>query len=77
VELAVAPAAIPFVGGLESPARAAELRRAGIAVASLPADAAGVRPPLLWRRGGAYTLRLADGREVGGAAREIAAALGL
>jgi ATP phosphoribosyltransferase regulatory subunit len=77
VELAVAPAAIPFVGGLESPARAAELRRAGIAVASLPADAAGVLPPLLWRRGGAYALRLADGREVGGDAREIAAALGL
>jgi ATP phosphoribosyltransferase regulatory subunit len=77
VELAVAPEAIPFVGGLEAPARAAELRRAGIAVAALPADAVDVRPPLLLRRGGSYTLRLADGREVGGDAREIAAALGL
>jgi ATP phosphoribosyltransferase regulatory subunit len=76
-ELPAAPAAIPFVGGLEAPARATELRRAGIAVAALPGDAADVRPPVLVRRGGSYTLRLADGREVGGDAREIAAALGL
>jgi ATP phosphoribosyltransferase regulatory subunit len=77
MELAGAPAAVPFIGGLEAPARAAELRRAGLAVAALPAGAADVPPPLVLRRGGAYTLRLADGREVGGGASEIAAALGL
>jgi ATP phosphoribosyltransferase regulatory subunit len=77
VELVTESAAVPFVGGLEAPARAAELRRAGIPVAALPENAADVGPPLLLRRGGAYVLRLADGREVGGDAREIAAALGL
>jgi ATP phosphoribosyltransferase regulatory subunit len=77
VELAGVPAVIPFIGGLEAPARAAELRRAGVAVAALPGGAVDVRPPLLLRRGGSYTLRLADGREIGGDAREIAAALGL
>ena len=76
VELAGAPAAVPFVGGLEAPARAAELRRAGLAVVALPEDADGREPPLLLRRGGSYTLRLADGREVTGGAREIAEALG-
>lgn len=76
VELATPPAPIPFVGGLEAPARAAELRRAGLAILALPADAEHVAPPLLLRRGGAYVLRLADGREVGGDARDIAAALG-
>ena len=76
VEVAGAPAAIPFVGGLEAPARAAELRRAGVAVAALPEGAEGVQPPLLLRRGGGYTLRLADGREVSGGAADIAEALG-
>ncbi len=75
VELRGAPEAIAFPGGLESPARAAELRRAGIAVRALPEDAAGVEPPLLRRRGGSFVLRLADGREVAGGAREIAEAL--
>ncbi len=76
VELSTAPAAIPFLGGLETPAHAAALRRAGVPVAALPEGAAGVGPPLLLRRGGAYVLRLADGSEVGGDANEIAAALG-
>jgi ATP phosphoribosyltransferase regulatory subunit len=75
VELVSAPAAVPFVGGLEAPARAAELRRAGVAVLALPEDVRAVAPPLLLRRGGSYTLRLADGREVTGAAGEIAEAL--
>jgi hypothetical protein len=35
-----------------------------------------VRPPLLVRHGGSYTLRLADGRELTGGAREIAETLG-
>jgi ATP phosphoribosyltransferase regulatory subunit len=76
VEFSAGPAAIPFIGGLEAPARAAELRRAGIPVAALPETAAGVRPPLLLRHGGSYTLRLADGRELSGGAQEIAEALG-
>ncbi|MGE5229623.1 MAG: ATP phosphoribosyltransferase regulatory subunit [Deltaproteobacteria bacterium] len=76
VELGTAPVAVPFVGGLEAPARAAELRRAGIAVLALPEDVRTVAPPLLLRRGGSYTLRLADGREVTGGASEIAEALG-
>ncbi|OPZ46937.1 MAG: ATP phosphoribosyltransferase regulatory subunit [Actinobacteria bacterium ADurb.BinA094] len=75
VPLVGAPAAVPFPGGLEAPARAAELRRAGIAVLALPEGAA-AEPPLIVRRGGAYTLRLADGREVGGDAAAVAAALG-
>jgi ATP phosphoribosyltransferase regulatory subunit len=75
VEFAGAPAVIPFIGGLDVPARAAELRRAGLAVAALPEDTAGVEPPLLVRRGGGYTLRLAGGREVSGGAADIAEAL--
>jgi ATP phosphoribosyltransferase regulatory subunit len=74
IELAGAMAAIPFIGGLGSPARAAELRRAGLAVLALPEGAA-AEPPLLVRRGGSYTLRLPDGREVAGTARDIAEAL--
>jgi ATP phosphoribosyltransferase regulatory subunit len=75
VEVVDAPAALPFPGGLEAPALAAELRRAGVAVAALPEDVEGVRPPLLLRRGGGYALVLADGREVAGGADDIAAAL--
>ena len=39
-------------------------------------DGGRVEPPLLLRHGGSYTLRLADGRELNGGAREIAEALG-
>jgi ATP phosphoribosyltransferase regulatory subunit len=74
VELARAPAAVRFVGGLEAPARAAELRRAGIAVVALP-EGASAEPPLLLRHGGSYILRLADGGEVTGGPDDIAAAL--
>jgi ATP phosphoribosyltransferase regulatory subunit len=74
VELAGSPAAVPFVGGLEAPARAAELRGAGVAVLALP-EGAVVQPPLLLQRGGSYLLRLADGREVTGGAEDVAAAL--
>ena len=35
-----------------------------------------MEPPVLLRRGGGFTLRLPDGREVTGDAREIAEALG-
>jgi len=76
VALSVQPAAIPFVGGLEAPERAAELRRAGLPVAALPETAAGVEAPYLVRRGNSYTLRFTDGRELTGGAHEIAEALG-
>jgi ATP phosphoribosyltransferase regulatory subunit len=77
VELLAGPAAIPFVGGLEAPARAAELRAAGLLVAALPEAATGVTPPLLLPgRGSSYTLVVADGSELSGGAREIAEALG-
>jgi len=76
VESSAAPEAVAFIGGLEAPARAAELRRAGVAVRALPEDAAGVEPPLVSRRGGSFTLRLPDGREVSGGPGEIARALG-
>ena len=76
VQLRVVPAAIPFVGGLEAPARAAELRRAGLAILALPESAGDVQLPALVRRGNSYTLRLTDGREISGGAREIAEALG-
>jgi ATP phosphoribosyltransferase regulatory subunit len=69
-----APAALPFVGGLGAPARAAELRRAGVAVVALPEDAV-VEPPLLLRRGGSFILRLAEGRDIVGDARDVADAL--
>jgi ATP phosphoribosyltransferase regulatory subunit len=74
VVLVSTPAAIPFAGGLEAPARAAELRRAGVAVLALP-EGVVAGPPLLVRHGGSYTLRLPDGREVTGGASDIAAAL--
>lgn len=74
VELAGAPAAVPFVGGLEAPARAMELRRAGVAVLAL-AEGAVAEPPLLLRRGGSYVLLLDGGREVVGGADDVAAAL--
>ncbi len=51
----VAPAAVPFIGGLEAPARAAELRRAGLSVVALPEAATGVKPPLLLRRAAVRT----------------------
>jgi ATP phosphoribosyltransferase regulatory subunit len=76
VELPGAQPAIPFIGGLEAPARAAELRSAGLAIRALPEGVTGVEPPLVLRHGGSFTLRLADGREVHGGAGEIAEALG-
>lgn len=68
--------ALSFVGGLEEPARAAELRRAGVGVSALPEGAADPAPPRLRRRGGSYELELADGRTVGGSWRDVLRALG-
>ena len=77
MEFVAGPAAIPFVGGLEAPARAAELRRAGLPIVALPEAATGRdAAAAAVARGGSYTLRLADGRELNGGAREIAEAMG-
>ncbi|MFA4965727.1 MAG: ATP phosphoribosyltransferase regulatory subunit [Thermoleophilia bacterium] len=72
---AAAPALLTFVGGLEEPARAAELRRAGWAVVAQPVGVEAAVRPLLRREGGSYTLELADGRTVGGGWREVLRAL--
>jgi ATP phosphoribosyltransferase regulatory subunit len=73
---AVPPAPLAFVGGLDEPARVAELRRAGVSVAALAADA---EPPVpsLRREDGRYVLELADGNRADGSWREILRALGL
>jgi ATP phosphoribosyltransferase regulatory subunit len=63
VAIAAGSPAIAFVGGLDEPERVAELRRAGVAVAALPAGQ-GVSPPSLVRTGGQYHLDLADGTDV-------------
>jgi len=70
-----APATLVFAGGLEEPARARELRRAGWAVAAVPEDADPVARPLLRRKGGSYSLDLADGEPVTGGWRDILRAL--
>ena len=72
-----APACIAFAGGLDEPARAMELRRAGWAVAALPGDAPAPPLPRLQRSGGSYILELADGGEVSGSWRDVLRALGI
>jgi ATP phosphoribosyltransferase regulatory subunit len=71
------PACIAFAGGLDEPARAMELRRAGWAVAGLPDDAPAPPRPRLHRSGSAYILELADGSEASGSWRDILRALGI
>jgi len=66
---------LEFVGGLEEPARAAELRRAGLAVFALPEGAEGTGRPLLRRHGSSFRLELADGRSVAGGWRDVLRAL--
>ena len=73
---AAPPAPLAFAGGFDDPARLAELRRAGLAVAALPGDAA-PPAPCLCREGGRYVLELADGTRAEGSWREIGRALGL
>jgi ATP phosphoribosyltransferase regulatory subunit len=72
---AAAPATLVFAGGMEEPARAAELRRAGWAVAAVPEDAEPVARPLLRRRGGSYSLDLTGGDTVSGGWRDMVRAL--
>jgi ATP phosphoribosyltransferase regulatory subunit len=79
-EAGVAPAGaapvLAFSGGLEEPARAAELRRAGWAVAALP-EAAPAAPPWLRREGGRYVYEAPDGTSAAGGWRDVRRALGL
>jgi len=72
---AAAPATLVFAGGLEEPARAAELRRAGWAVAAVSEDADPVARPFLRRKGGSYSLDLTGGDTVTGGWRDILRAL--
>ncbi len=69
------PPALPFVGGLEQPARAAELRRLGWDVEALPDEAELPRRPAIVRRGGSYWVEYADGRSVAGSWRDVLKAL--
>jgi ATP phosphoribosyltransferase regulatory subunit len=79
-EAGVAPADAPpvlaFSGGLDEPARAAELRRAGWAVAALP-DGTTASPPWLRREGGRYVFEAAGGGVESGGWRDVRRALGL
>ena len=75
IPVAVRQPTVSFVGGLGAPARAAELRRAGVPVRALPADAADAPPPVLLQRGNSFLLRRTDGRELSGNWRDVLEAL--
>lgn len=70
------PAALSFAGGFGEAERVAELRRAGVAVAALPADSAPPAPSLR-RDGGRYVLELSDGTRAEGSWRDVQSALGV
>ena len=70
-----AAAPLVFVGGLEQPARAAELRRMGWSVAALPDEAETSSRPLVYRHGNTYRVELADGRSSSGSWRDTLKAL--
>lgn len=74
---AAAPACLVFSGGLEEPARAAELRRAGLAVAAMPAGTPAATRPWLRREDGRYVLERADGEPLAGGWRDVRRALGV
>lgn len=80
-EAGVAPAEaappIQFVGGLELPERAKELRDGGLAVAALPAGARPVAGPRLRHEHGRYELEPLEGAPVSGSWRDVLHALGL
>jgi ATP phosphoribosyltransferase regulatory subunit len=73
---AAPPEPLAFAGGFDEPERLTELRRAGVAVAALPGDAA---PPVPWlrREGGRYALGLTEGTKVEGSWRDVLRALGI
>ncbi len=80
-EAGVAPPApappLQFVGGLEQPEQASELRRGGLAVAALPADAEPPARPRLRGEHGRYELEPFEGEAVSGSWRDVLRALGL
>jgi len=73
---AAPPVPLAFAGGFDEPEHVAELRRAGVAVAALPADTAPPAPSLR-RDGGRYVLELADGTRAEGSWRDVLNALGI
>jgi ATP phosphoribosyltransferase regulatory subunit len=70
-------AALSFVGGLDDPALAAELRRAGWNVVALPADAEQASAPKLYRDAGQWVLDRGGGQVLRGSLRDARRALGL
>jgi len=72
---AAAPACLTFVGGLEHPEQATELRRAGWAVCALREGAVPKARPWLVREGNSYRLELAEGRAVAGSWKDVLRAL--
>jgi ATP phosphoribosyltransferase regulatory subunit len=76
VALPVRARPLSVAGGLERPELVAELRRAGLDVASLPADAR-LTPPSLRHADGDWILDAGTGREVRGSLRDVRRALGL
>ena len=76
VALPVRARPLSVAGGLERPELVAELRRAGLDVASLPADAR-LTPPSLRHADGDWILDSGTGREVRGSLRDVRRALGL
>ena len=67
---------VSFLGGLDEVERAMELRRAGLAVAALPAGDDDVPAPSLRRENGEWAATTADGRTARGSWRDVLHALG-
>ena len=78
-EAGVVPAAVPacltFVGGLEHPEHAMELRRAGWAVCALREGVSPKARPWLVREGNSYSLELAEGAAASGSWKDVLRAL--
>ncbi len=72
---AAAPACLTFVGGLEHPEQAMELRRAGWAVRALREGTAPQTRPWLVREGNSYRLELAEAAAVAGSWKDVLRAL--
>jgi ATP phosphoribosyltransferase regulatory subunit HisZ len=77
VALAALAPPLQFVGGLELPEQAGELRQAGLAVAALPAAGRPAAGPVLRHERGRYELEPLDGAPVSGSWRDVLQALGL
>jgi len=77
VALAALAPPLQFVGGLELPEQAGELRQGGLDVAALPADARPAAGPVLRHGRGRYELEPLDGAPVSGSWRDVLQALGL